>query len=788
MGRDKAISIAQANSIIAPDQSAVEGPANILGHLLHDAGYAADRSDLRRLFREAAEAIPGDVSVLWWRWIGEAAAELNLKCKVIDCTFEELCTLARSGVRLIAYVPDTDPWRAVTAVRGRKFRLARAFDERASHWGSQSELHAFLGAPGPQQLVRCAAIESAVIDEDANGHDEAGHYGSGHRGPGHRGPGQHEQARHGEGHHGDGHHGEMSPLTRLWRLLRPERSDLWIVVIFAFVVGVLTLAIPIATQSLIDAVAFGRLMQPVLVLTLMLLVFLAFSAAIRALEYYVIEVLQCRLFARVTADLSFRLPRVRTESQEQHYMPELVNRFFDIVTVQKVTAKLLLDGLTLILNSVIGMIVLALYHPWLLGFDIVLLATMAFIVLILGRGAVATSIKESKHKYVTAAWLEDVARCPLTFKYDGGGQFALERADRLVSEYLISRKKHFRVLMRQMVFVLMIQAIASAVLLGVGGWLVIVGQLTLGQLVAAEMIVTVIVGSFAKLGNYMEIFYDLLAAVDKLGVLLDLPVEQQEGMLYEFPLRPLSLKVHDASYSLADGASAMERVDLEVPAGERVALTGHGGSALFDLAFGLRSPTFGHLLIEGIDPRDVRPDFLRHRVALVRGIEVFHGNVAENVHLGRPHVTSHAVRDALEQVGLLDSVLQLPEAMETDLTSGGSPLSDNELRRLMLARAVVGRPGLLMIDGILDALADDEAAELMGTLCDARQPWTLLVATSRAGLRNRCDRVVELPSRGYASRNLEFTPKEPAWVVPGTAQPGESPSNEALGGNGKART
>ena len=242
----------------------------------------------------------------------------------------------------------------------------------------------------------------------------------------------------------------------------------------------------------------------------------------------------------------------------------------------------------------------------------------------------------------------------------------------------------------------------------------------------------------------MESFYDLLASVDKLGVLLDLPIEAQEGVLHEFPVRPASLTVHNVDYSFSGGACVLESVRLEIGSGERMALTGSGKSVLLDLIFGLRSPKHGHLSLDGIDPRDLRPDFLRRRVALVRGIEVFHGSVAENVHLARPDITFNKIRDALEQVGLLDGVLTLSDGIETDLTSAGAPLSENQLRRLMLARAVAGRPGLLLVDGVLDTLPDEEAEELMGTLCDPRQPWTLLIVTSRTSLHEHCQRVVEL--------------------------------------------
>lgn len=692
------------------DMAGIDGAASILAELLLGAGQTVDRGRLRRVVREAADAYPGDPSLLWWRWISEAGTNLGLKCKVVDCTPDEFRELARDGARLVLYVAGADPWRVVTDVRGRKFRLARAFPEHSSQWGNASSLREFTGNPGTQDMLRCVSVERSVAYGDTvSGYTE-----------------------------------KMSPPARLWALLRPERSDIFILLVFSLIVGLLALATPIAFQSMVDTVAFGRFLQPLVVLTLLLLTFMAFSAAIQALESYVVEIIQCRLFARVTADLAYRLPRVRAESLDGKYIPELVNRFFDIITVQKVSAKLLLDGLTLVLNTAIGMVVLALYHPWLLGFDVILLGMLTFVVFILGRGAVATSIKESKYKYATAAWLQDLARCPVTFKYDGGAEYALERADHVVSEYLSARKKHFHVLMRQILFGLSIQAVASVVLLGIGGWLVMTGQLTLGQLVAAELIVTVIVASFAKLGGYLESYYDLLASVDKLGILLDLPIEEQAGVLHRFPARPASLTVRGVDYSLSGGVSVLEAIRLEIGPGERVALMGSGKSVLLDLIFGLRNPTHGHLLLDGINPRDLRPDFLRRRVALVRGSEVFQGSVAENVHLARPEVTIGNVRDALEQVGLLEDVLRLPEGIETELSSAGQPLTEDQLRRLLLARAIVSRPGLLLVDGVLDSLPDEEADELMGTLCDSRQPWTLLMVTGRASLQNQCTRMIEL--------------------------------------------
>jgi ABC-type bacteriocin/lantibiotic exporter with double-glycine peptidase domain len=430
-----------------------------------------------------------------------------------------------------------------------------------------------------------------------------------------------------------------------------------------------------------------------------------------------------------------------------HSGRELVNRFFDVVVVQKVAAQLLLDGVLLVLGTLVGMAMLAFYHPWLLGFDLMLLGMIALIVFVLGRGAVKSSVKESKTKYSMAAWLEEIAGCPTTFRYDGSDRLALEHADRLASDYLDARSRHFRILMRQIVFALAMQAVASTVLLGLGGWLVISGQLTLGQLVAAELIVAVIVGSFAKLGKHMESFYDLLASVEKLGRLFDLPVERQDG-LTSLPVGSTdSVELVNVDYTPADGPHALRGVNLTIHPGDRVAITGTSGSGkstLLDLLFGLRAPTRGHATIGGVELRELRPDALRRHVALVREIEAFEGSIAENVGLGRPHVSTADIRKALAEVGLLQDILRLPKQLDTQLTNSGYPLTSTQLRRLMLARGCVAMPRLLLVDGTLDSLPDGEALALAEWLCRPEHPWMLLLVTGREALAATCHRRIEL--------------------------------------------
>src|SRR5690606_23632125 len=262
----------------------------------------------------------------------------------------------------------------------------------------------------------------------------------------------------------------LTPLRRLLRLLAPDRGDLWVVITYAAGIGVLVLATPIAVQALVNTVAFGTLMQPLVVLAALLLMCLSFAATLRGLQIWVVEILQRRVFMRIVEDLSHRLPHARWTALGSQG-PELVNRFFDVFTLQKAIASLLINGLEVVLTAVVGMLVLAFYHPWLLAFDLVLLCAVLFIIFVLGRGATDSAIEESKTKYAVAAALEEMARHPTAFKTAGGAAHASLRSDELSRKYLLARHAHFRVLMRQIGGALGLQAAASAALLALGGYL-----------------------------------------------------------------------------------------------------------------------------------------------------------------------------------------------------------------------------------------------------------------------------------------------------------------------------
>ncbi len=704
--------------------------ARVLEFFASSAKISFDRPIAQRTIAEMVRTIPGDDFRVWGQRLVEAGESLNLRIRSTDLALADVMRLVRQGIPVaVCFTPEDNgnaPWVEWIALdrmhRGKVHVLT--FHENKEEWLTPRQLRKRLARGGKLAELRWVSGQAAL-------------------------PCQIERSD------VTGHKAPIKPLERLLGLIRAEKSDLWAVFIFSIVVGILALASPIAVEALVNTVAFGKYLQPILVLSLILMIFLGFAAAIRALNTFIVEIIQRRLFVRVVEDLAYRLPRVEQKSIDAYFAPELVNRFFDVVTVQKVAAALMLDGITIVLQTMIGMAVLAFYHPFLLGFDAFLLVSIGFIVFGLGRGAVKTAIRESACKYEVAAWLEELSRHPTAFKLHGGSQFGLDRADKLAVDYLDARKAHFRVLIRQILFALGLQAVAATVLLGLGGWLVIQGELTLGQLVAAELIVMTIVGSFAKIGKHLEGFYDLLASVEKLGKLFDLPIERHDKLFHLQDATAASLAFQSVSQTVGK-AKLHSGLTFELSPGDSLAVMGpaaSGKSVLLDLVTGVRQPSDGHVTLDGIDLRELRPDSLREHVSLARGSEVFRGTIEENVHLNRPQINASDVRESLIAVGLLDEIMRLPDGLSTRVQTNGAPLTESQVRRLMIARAIVGRPRLLLIDGTLDGLQDEALQTTLDDLCAPTRPWTLMVATGRQDIAARMEKTLDL-SEGKIRPNL----------------------------------
>ena len=541
--------------------------------------------------------------------------------------------------------------------------------------------------------------------------------------------------------------GKLGPVRRLLALADIERQDLGVVIVYAVAIGAMTLAVPVAVQALVNTVAFGSMLQPLIVLTLLLLMGLAFVAVLSVLQTMVAEAIQRRIFVRVAADFARRLPRMSPKIRGKVHTPELVNRFFDTVTLQKAATTLLLDGLALILQIAVGMLLLAFYHPLLLAFDLALLIAIAIVVFVFGRGTVSTAVYESKRKYAVAAWLEGLAASPTRFADASSRAFADMKAETLIREWLQARSAHFTRLLRQITGGLSLQVLASVALLGIGGWLVVRRQLTLGQLVAAELVVSAIGAGLGKIGKQLESFYDASASADKIGQILDQPLEGLGGRLL-LGDGPFSVGVYDVSRG----------EDLiEIEAGEHLGLRGRSPkhAAVIDHLFGLEGRSFGdaalpskfEALLDGSPLSELDIEALRGEVALVRNIDLIAASVLDNLS-GQVLVgDTREVKEVLELCGLIERVTAMPEGVHSMIQPDGAPLCEVDARRLVLAHALLRRPRLLLIDGGLDGLSfsPEQRQLLFDHIFSPTAPWTVVVASDDPDVLAHCRQRVTLP-------------------------------------------
>jgi ATP-binding cassette subfamily B protein len=547
--------------------------------------------------------------------------------------------------------------------------------------------------------------------------------------------------------------------------VKEDRQDLWVLLVYTLISALLSLAVPLAAQALVNTIAVGVFLQPLVVLSLMVFVGLCFTGVVKVLQLTLVEVLQQRLFARIAIGLAQHLPRVKHAALSQNNPAETLNNFFAVEKLQKTAAKLLLDGPAALLQIAFGLLIMAFYSPLLLAFDLVVLLALGFNTWVLGTNGLATSLVESKKLYRVAGWLQDMARCHASFKLDSASPYAMEQTDARVLQYLDARQQHFKVVFRQAVFHYCFYAVAGCGILAIGGWLVIQRQLTLGQLVASELIAVMVLLAMEKLVGLYQEGFDLLTAIDKLGHLEDLPLDETQGQrtVPATVNQGLAVRCQGVSFSYpplgsrgaAGGAKpVLQQLNVGLQAGGYYTLVGPVGSGKSTLArvlCGLSTVGSGSLTFNGVDIRDLDATDLHHHVALVDGTNhVFEGTLEDNILCGRSHLNDGHLKAALEATLLYDEVYALPQALKTRVPSTGPALSQGQVQRLMLARALVDNPTLLVLDeafaGMDTALALAIAKRLAALPCTVLDITHELprIAMSEAVLVLKAGQVVEM--------------------------------------------
>ncbi len=537
----------------------------------------------------------------------------------------------------------------------------------------------------------------------------------------------------------------LKPSQRFFRLLAGFRTEILYLYFYALLAGLVSLSLPLGMQAIIQFVMAGQMSTSLVLLTVMVVGGIAISGYMQVMQLWVAEYVQQQIFTKGAFEFSYRIPRIKLELMQERYPPEVMNRFFDVQSIQKGTAKVLLDFSIASLQMFFGLILLSIYHPLFIALSAVLVLALYLLFKTTGKRGMETSLSESKHKYRIAFWLQEAARAITTFKVSDETDYVNKKLDEHVSSYLDCRKSHFKVLVTQFSAMIFLKVFIAASLLSLGIYLVISQQINLGQFVAAEIIILLVLNSVEKIVMNMDMIYDLLTSLQKVGEVTDLPLEP-EG---EYNLQKsttddgIAVSIHQVDFTYpGTKVPVLSNFNLEVRPGERIAVTGKQGggkSTFIKLLAGYYANYTGLIKFNGIRLQSINRGTLHRWVGEFLPTEtIFHGSILDNITVGR-NISKDDLQKAIERVGLEAYVDTFPEGLNTVMLPEGKRLSPHLKTRILLARAIIQSPGLLLVEdsGIPDSLRESFNELLLNG------PWTLLVVTDDKNLQASCNRVIQ---------------------------------------------
>lgn len=543
----------------------------------------------------------------------------------------------------------------------------------------------------------------------------------------------------------------LTPLERLISLLKMERKDIVSIYTYAILIGAISLVLPLGIQAIVGMVQGGLVFSSIYVLIGLVIVALVISGVMQIMQLTLVEYLQERLFAKAAFDFTFRIPRIKAEALFKYYPPELLNRFFDIITVQKTLPKLLIDVTAAIIQIIFGLLLLAAYHPLFIALTLLTIILFYIIIKLYSSSTLDANIVKSKYKYKIAQWLQDVARLHYSFKVSGSNRFPMEKTEKLVGGYLKYRKKYFDSLLIFFYNAVLFKALITGGLLILGTYLVIDRQITIGQFVASEIVIVLVVSSIEKILLSVDSIFDLLTAVDKLGYVSDMPLETNNGTVkhLKFSENAIGVKIRNLSYKFDDlNKPTINGLNLDVIPNENLCIAGNNGSGketLLNVLAGIYTTYSGSISFNGISLRDIERDHLHETIERNVSQEgIFDGTLLENISMNRYNVSIEDVYWVLEKLELLDSIAQLKDGLNTQMVSGGRRFSKSFITKITLARCIVNRPKLLMISNCYESLDNDYIKNFLTFVTDKSNPWTLITVSNDPLVLSMCNKIAVL--------------------------------------------
>ena len=549
----------------------------------------------------------------------------------------------------------------------------------------------------------------------------------------------------------------LTAWQRLIGLLKLDKRDILQTFYYAIFAGFVNLTLPLGIQAIINLIQGAQISSSWIILVVLVTGGVAFGGLLQLMQIRIIETVQQKIFTTASFEFAYRFPKIKMSELRDYYPPELANRFFDTLNVQKSLSKALLDFPAALLQIIFGLLLLSFYHPFFIVYGIMLLLLIYVVFKFTARRGLETSLQESKYKYKVAHWIQEVARALVSFKLSGKTSHALNKNDLLVAEYLEARESHFRILVIQFIQMIGFKVLVTAGLLVIGGLLVLNQEMNIGQFVAAEIIILLVITSVEKLIRGLETVYDLLTSLEKLGQVVDKELEPQDG---ETPLNDamdLTVEVSAVSYK-PQGAKikVLDDISLTISPKSTTLIMGTNGSGkttLLRLISGLVAPSQGTIYINNVSLENIYPNHYRSFIGQSLTEESpFEGTILNNITFGDSTISEKDLYWAIEKVRLTKFVKQQPKGIHTMLFPEGQQIPFNVAKKIVLARAIVRKPKLLILKEPLDQLDEIEALEIMDFLVEKTNPWSVLIVSHDEKWLKRVDHIITLEDGKIVSK------------------------------------
>lgn len=542
-----------------------------------------------------------------------------------------------------------------------------------------------------------------------------------------------------------------TPFKKLLALLIDEKKEIFYIFVYAVIIGIVGLVLPLGLKATVELLSSGVIFSSIYILISLVIIAVAASGALQIMQVSILEYVQRRIFAKAALEFTFRIPRIKVESILNQYAPELINRFFDVITLQKALPKILIDLVTAVVQILFGLLLLSFYHPFFVFFGMFLLLFLFTIFYFTGPKGLETSIVESKYKYKLVYWLEELGRSLHAFKLSGNTILPNLKTESNLNNYLKYRNSHFRILITQYSFIVLFKSLVTGGLLIIGALLLINRQITLGQFVASEVIIILILSSVEKLILYMDVVYDILTAADKISQITDIPLEKNTG--FNLPKNCLGkgfdIEVKNLSYKYPDGTNfSLKNISFQINAGEKICIAGDnssGKSTLINALTGINQQYQGLITINGFNVKDLDLTNIRDKVAQnASEHDIFEGTLLENILVGNPLANPEIALRSIRQIGIDERINELPDGLNTSIMPGGKGFSKSFVNKLILARCLAKEPHLIILKDFFRHLAKKDKLHILDVLINKENDYTLISISNDPVVMASCDKVIYL--------------------------------------------